>query len=187
MVHNNVFVCYRIICIGSYLIIFFRIFIWIEKRIFLIIYVRQQFFLDIQTEKNPVVVLESHFGWWNYWLSGWHIQEMFDEVYWMESRSSFFQQKGRRGEEAPGLYIYDRSKIQKLFIHDCIIGIVQNSIVKWKYGWQVLELHRSCSSRDDDRQHGAVNAGHLKRYILPLWLQPAPSRESFSNFPYVGT
>ena len=116
-------------------------------------------------------------------LAGTYKRCLMKSIEWRVGPLSF-NKRGGEGRKRRD-YIYDRSKIQKLFIHDCIIGIVQNSIVKWKYGWQVLELHRSCSSRDDDRQHGAVNAGHLKRYILPLWLLPAPSRESFSNFPYV--
>ena len=167
-----------------YLKMFFRIFIWIEKRMVLIY--TSTVFLDIQTEKIQ---------WWylNHTLddgiidclAGTYKRCLMKSIEWRVGPLSF-NKRGGEGMKRRD-YTYNRSKIQKLFIHDCIIGIVQNSIVKWKYGWQVLELHRSCSSRDDDRQHGAVNAGHLKRYILPLWLQPAPSRESFSNFPYVRT
>ena len=131
--------------------------------------IRLQFFLDIQTEKIQ---------WWylNHTLddgiidclAGTYKRCLMKSIEWRVGPLSF-NKRGGEGRKRRD-YIYDRSKIQKLFIHDCIIAIVQNSIVKWKYGWQVLELPRSCSSRDDDRQHGAVNAGHLKRYILPLWL-----------------
>ena len=148
-----------------YLKMFFRIFIWIEKRMVLIY--TSTVFLDIQTEKIQ---------WWylNHTLddgiidclAGTYKRCLMKSIEWRVGPLSF-NKRGGEGMKRRD-YTYNRSKIQKLFIHDCIIGIVQNSIVKWKYGWQVLELHRSCSSRDDDRQHGAVNAGHLKRYILPL-------------------
>ena len=123
------------------------------------------FSLIFKLKKNLVVVLESHFGWWNYWLSGTYKRCLMKSIEWRVGPLSF----NKRGVEGGAGTIWSIKISNFFFIHDCIIGIVQNSIVKWKYGWQVLELHSIAVATGRQQHGGRRYAGHLKRYI-PLWL-----------------
>lgn len=86
-------------------------------------------FLDIQTEKIQCWYLNHTLddGIIDC-LAGTYKRCLMKSIEWRVGPLSF-NKRGGEGRKRRD-YIYDRSKIQKLFIHDCIIGIVQNSIVK---------------------------------------------------------